>query len=221
MRVVICDQHIVFAESLSHVLTLRGHQVVAVARRLSGAIDALNEEPADVCLIDPVFGTEIDSAGLGDMRRAAPTTAIVFLTARVDRDVRAAAAVAGARALAEKRQSVGDVITLLDRVHAGESVLYRAYRRSPAAPAAVSNDAQRLAAFLTPQERHVLSALVRGDDTAELARSLRISATTVRCHVQSVLTKMGAHSRLEVATTAVRAGVVSAKTGEWVCTLSR
>jgi two-component system nitrate/nitrite response regulator NarL len=63
--------------------------------------------------------------------------------------------------------------------------------------------------------------LVRGEDTAKLARRLGISRTTVRCHVQSVLTKMGAHSRLEVATTAVRTGVVSPRTGEWLGSADR
>ena len=46
--------------------------------------------------------------------------------------------------------------------------------------------------FLTARERQVLAALVRGADTRQMARSLGISTTTTRCHVQSVLTKMGA-----------------------------
>jgi two-component system nitrate/nitrite response regulator NarL len=80
----------------------------------------------------------------------------------------------------------------------------------------VANDAQRLGRYLTAREREVLSALVRGDDTAKLARNLGIAAATARCHIQSVLTKMGAHSRLEVATTAVRCGMVSPESGEWL-----
>jgi two-component system nitrate/nitrite response regulator NarL len=49
-----------------------------------------------------------------------------------------------------------------------------------------------------------------------VARSLGIASTTARCHIQSLLTKMGAHSRLEVATVAVRSGMVSPASGEWL-----
>jgi two-component system, NarL family, nitrate/nitrite response regulator NarL len=62
----------------------------------------------------------------------------------------------------------------------------------------------------------VLGALVRGDDTSKLARSLGIASATARCHVQNVLTKLGAHSRIEAATNAVRHGMVSPNTGRWL-----
>jgi two-component system nitrate/nitrite response regulator NarL len=37
-----------------------------------------------------------------------------------------------------------------------------------------------------------------------MARKLSVSRTTIRTHVQSVLTKLGVHSRLEAASFAVR-----------------
>jgi two-component system nitrate/nitrite response regulator NarL len=43
-----------------------------------------------------------------------------------------------------------------------------------------------------------------------------VSWTTARSHVQSVLSKLGAHSRLEAVTSAVRNGVVSGETGRWL-----
>jgi two-component system nitrate/nitrite response regulator NarL len=57
---------------------------------------------------------------------------------------------------------------------------------------------------------------VRGQDTARLARSLGVAETTARCHVQAVLMKLGAHSRLEAATTAVRYGMVNPADGRWL-----
>jgi two-component system nitrate/nitrite response regulator NarL len=46
--------------------------------------------------------------------------------------------------------------------------------------------------------------LIEGLDTAAIARKLTVSRATVRTHVQSVLTKLGVHSRLEAASFAVR-----------------
>jgi two-component system, NarL family, nitrate/nitrite response regulator NarL len=218
MRILICDYHVLFAESLAYLLMARGKQVVAVTHHPDQAASVLRYEPVDVWVLDVQYGPESAVDRLAGLRMAAPRTRIVLLAGQVDDALRAAAHAAGVHGVADKRQPVAEIIDLLDRVHAGRPV--PAYgpiggpvsvpRQRPA------NDAQRLAAFLTPRERQVLSALVCGEDTTKLARSLGIAATTARCHIQSVLTKMGAHSRLEVATTAVRFGMVSPETGEWL-----
>ncbi len=62
----------------------------------------------------------------------------------------------------------------------------------------------RLAAYLTIRERQCLQLLVEGLDTAQMAVRLGVSPATVRTHVQSLLTKLGVHSRLEAASLAVR-----------------
>jgi DNA-binding NarL/FixJ family response regulator len=64
--------------------------------------------------------------------------------------------------------------------------------------------ARRLAAFLTGRERQCLTLLVEGLDTTGMAAKLGVSQATVRTHVQSLLTKLGVHSRLEAASFAVR-----------------
>jgi len=51
---------------------------------------------------------------------------------------------------------------------------------------------------------------------AVITLALGITANTARCHIQAVLMKLGAHSRLEAATTAVRYGMVDPQTGKWL-----
>ena len=72
-------------------------------------------------------------------------------------------------------------------------------RRSPE-----PNQALRLASHLTGRERECLMMLVEGLDTAAMVGRLGVSRTTVRTHLQAVLTKLGVHSRLEAASFAVR-----------------
>jgi two-component system nitrate/nitrite response regulator NarL len=219
IRILLCDYHVVFAESLAHLLAMRGKQVVGVTHNLDEATTALQANVVDVFLLDVVFGAQRPLDRLVDLRRAAPHTHVVLLSGRVDQALVLAARVAGVRAIGDKRQPVAEIIQLLDRVHAGECVRPTVISGGPAAPRQrrwPANHAQRLAAFLTPREREVLSALVCGDDTKKVARSLGIAPATARCHIQSLLTKMGAHSRLEVATVAVRNGMVSPRTGEWL-----
>jgi two-component system nitrate/nitrite response regulator NarL len=217
MRIVICDQHTVFAESLAYLMTMRGDEVVAVTGSLVEAADAVRRSQPDVCTTDVLFSNAVNLAGLASLGRVAGRTAIVLLSGSLNAIVRQSAQAIGVGAIVDKCQPIIDIIAILDRVYAGEIVA--AARPVPADVRVIvrnANDAQRLAYFLTPRERQVLSALVRGDDTRYVSRSLGISVTTARCHIQSLLTKMGAHSRLEVATTAVREGMINPTTGEWL-----
>lgn len=60
------------------------------------------------------------------------------------------------------------------------------------------------APFLTPREMEVLTLLNQGEPTRAISASLRISVTTVRNHIQGILRKLGAHSRLEAVSIARR-----------------
>jgi DNA-binding NarL/FixJ family response regulator len=219
MRILICDHHVVFAESLAHVLAVRDPDVVVVTHDLDQTLAVLRAEAIDVCLFDIAFGPRRALDRLADLRAAAPDTRLILLCGHVDEPLLAAAREAGVDGLADKRQPVVKITGLLDRVRAGEPGCLSPELLGDAMPGPrqrPANEAQWLAAFLTPREREVLSALVRGDDTGKLARGLGIAAATARCHIQSVLNKMGAHSRLEVATAAVRYGMISPETGEWL-----
>lgn len=218
MRVLICDDHIVFAESLAYLLGSMDREVVAVTHHPNQAVAALRHHRIDVCMLDVVFGSERAIEWLPTMHRAAPHTRIMLLSGQIDQPLLASARAAGVRAVVDKRQSAVEIVDVLDRVHHGAVVIPgdRTAEPTRAAVGKENSAAQRLATFLTKREREVLSALVRGSDTGSLARSLGITQTTARCHIQSVLTKMGAHSRLEAATGAVRHGMIRPDTGEWL-----
>jgi two-component system, NarL family, nitrate/nitrite response regulator NarL len=224
MRVLICDDHVVFAESLAHLLRGLGTEVVATTYHPDQALAVLRREPVDVCLLDVMFETFSVLDRLPDIRCAAPRCHVMLLSGRVDGQVLAASQTAGVQGVADKRLPVAEILRILDRVHAGERVMSAVATASPALRSAHRNPAglaQQMAAFLTPRERQVLGALVRGQDTTRLARELGIAGTTARCHIQSVLSKLGAHSRLEAATTAVRFGMVNPETGRWLLPVDR
>lgn len=50
---------------------------------------------------------------------------------------------------------------------------------------------------LTEREREVLALLSQGEGTGSIASNLEISNTTSRNHIQSILAKLGVHTRLE------------------------
>jgi len=61
---------------------------------------------------------------------------------------------------------------------------------------------------LTPRESEILALLAGGSGTRQIARRLVISEKTVKTHVQNILRKLDAASRLEAAAMAIRAGYV-------------
>lgn len=61
---------------------------------------------------------------------------------------------------------------------------------------------------LTSREREVLLLLAQGLATDEMANMLSISAATIRNHIQSVLEKLGVHSRLEAVAYAYQNGLI-------------
>jgi DNA-binding NarL/FixJ family response regulator len=62
---------------------------------------------------------------------------------------------------------------------------------------------------ITPREIEVLQHLVDGSANAEIAQRLGISPSTVRNHMSSIMSKLGAASRTQAATLALQHKLVS------------
>lgn len=61
---------------------------------------------------------------------------------------------------------------------------------------------------LTNHERQILKLFAEGNNSASIARKLRISSQTLRNHLHHINRKLGTHSRLEALTQAQRRGLI-------------
>ena len=61
---------------------------------------------------------------------------------------------------------------------------------------------------LTEREKQVLGLLAQGQGTSSVAKTLTISNTTARNHIQNILAKLGVHTRLEAVAYALRHSLV-------------
>jgi len=61
---------------------------------------------------------------------------------------------------------------------------------------------------LTRRETEILRLLATGSTTAAIAETLFISSTTARNHIQNIMKKLSAHTRLEAVRRAERAGLI-------------
>jgi len=211
MRIVICDDHAVFADSLAAVLTTFGHEVVYVGGRAAQAVARALLDDVDLVVMDLTL-TDGDGDGLSATRELAssPKAPPVFvLTARTDPTVLGAAIESGAAGVASKHLPLEDVVTALGRVGAGETYYEPHLMRN----ALLKKSSQTSAAesawrHLTDREREVLERIVRGESTAAMSEQMRISVPTLRSHVHSVLTKLNVHSRVQAAAWAMSHGLV-------------
>jgi DNA-binding NarL/FixJ family response regulator len=61
---------------------------------------------------------------------------------------------------------------------------------------------------LTTREKEVLAILAEGGSNKEIASQLSISEHTAKFHVSSIISKLGATSRTEAVTLAIRLGII-------------
>jgi two-component system nitrate/nitrite response regulator NarL len=197
MLILLCDDHVLLVEALGSLLRAAGH-AVQTARSPEEAVALATKSPPDVCVMDIGFpdGSGIDA--LARVRERSPETRVLMLSAVEEAETIAAAVDLGAAGYVCKDAGVTDIIRAVERVHDGETVLAPKVARALARRTETDpDDIQWLVAFLTRREREVLRRIVLGQSTVEMAKSMGISRSTARTHVQNVLQKLGVHSRLQ------------------------
>ena len=199
---VIGDSHQVLAEALEIVLGQQGFTVVAVALTVASLRSLVRDNRPRLCLIDRRLRDGDALEALGDLLASSPQTKVVVLTGDRDKDAVPAALQAGAAGYLHKAHGVASLVSALRRVDEGEIVVDTI--APPAQSASVAADVRWRATYLTTREHECLTLLVEGLGTAAMARRLGVSPTTLRSHVQGLMTKLGVHSRLEAAALAVR-----------------
>jgi len=194
-RVLLCDDHLLFAEAWALVLSARGMPTVEVCSTVADCLDAVTTDAFDICVIDRQLA---DGDGLDlipAITTAAPGVPVLMVSASTDPALPRFAVDAGARGFASKEFGLEHLSDVVVRVANGERVVERA-------PSA-RRVAFEAASLLTARERTVMAKLVEGKDTAQLAQELDITYATARTHIQNVLTKLGVHSKLELVAFAV------------------
>jgi DNA-binding NarL/FixJ family response regulator len=213
IRVLIVEDHQVLADGLELAMTRSpGIEVVGSVGSVKGAAELAREHSPDVVLMDYHLADGTGAEAAAAIRAEAPKVAVVFLSADTSDDALMAAIESGACGYLVKSEASSKVVAAVRRAAEGEMLIPAATlagllgRQSQRAQQQAER--QRMLGQLTPREREVLRLMAQGLDNYAIAEKLVISFTTVRGHVQNVLEKLGAHSKLEAVARAGEYGLL-------------
>jgi DNA-binding NarL/FixJ family response regulator len=212
MRVLIVDDHRLFADAICVTLTQLGMTVVGVVADAAEGLAAARELRPDLILLDLGLpdrnGLEVGKDILDEL----PDTKVVALTAMEDERSVQEALRLGFHGYLTKQTEAVYFKRALESVQDGQAVFpHRLAGMSSRARRERSGD-DLMAEQLTGREVEVLQLLAEGASSSQIADQLHVSPNTVRTHVQGILSKLQVHSRLEAAAFAVRHDMVKVRT---------
>ncbi|MFI7678205.1 response regulator [Actinophytocola sp. NPDC049390] len=212
IRVVVADDQEIVRTGLAMILNAQpGIEVVGEAPDGRHAVDLARRLRPDVCLFD-IRMPDVD--GIEATRRLAgpdvadPMAVVVITTFDLDEYVYAALR-AGARGFLLKNAGADMLSQAVHAAASGDALI------------APSVTARLLATFagngpgqppvqpidpLTEREEQILVAVARGRTNNEIADEHHITLSTVKSHVTSLMNKLGARNRVEVAIWAYETG---------------
>ncbi|SDS96764.1 DNA-binding response regulator, NarL/FixJ family, contains REC and HTH domains [Nocardioides scoriae] len=206
-RVLVVDDHEVLATSLSMVLDAEPDLTsVGVARSLEQARTLVRSTQPDVLLLDHRLPDGDGVSAIPELRALREQMHVVVLTATAADHVLVAAIEAGASGFVSKTRGLAEVTAAVRAAASGEALI------SPEMLARLLPRLTRSSGArhqeLTDREHEVLGLLARGMTNAAIAAQLVVSVHTVRNHIANLSAKLGAHSKLEALSIAVREGLL-------------
>ena len=201
IRILTVDDHPMLREGIAAVLA-NEQDMIVVAEAANGreAVEQFRTHHPDVTLMDVQMPEVNGIDAILKIREEFPNARIIVLTT-YSGDAQATRAIkAGASGYLLKNMVRKELIDTIRMVHAGK-------KRIPAEIAVElaehhSDDA------LTEREIEVLREVAAGNANKMVAQRLTISEETVKAHMKSILSKLGANDRTHAVTIALKRGII-------------
>jgi two-component system nitrate/nitrite response regulator NarL len=207
-RVMIVDDHALFADALERVLE-RQNMELALVNTAAEALELAPKWVPDIALVDlglpDMSGIELGTRLL----ELLPDTKVLAVTAMNEDHALRDAIKAGFHGFITKNIPLQQFVASIETALEGQMVM--PLKLAAPAPDQMSPEERQAALLirqLTQRELEVLTLLARGAGGEKIAQELNVSRNTVRSHVQNILTKLQVHSRLEAVAFAARHNIV-------------
>jgi DNA-binding NarL/FixJ family response regulator len=201
IRILAVDDHALLREGIAALVNTEADmKLVAEASNGQEAIEQFRLHRPDVTLMDLKMPALNGVEAIVAIREEFPNAKIVVLTTYVG-DVQVLRALkAGARGYVLKGLVHRELLETIRVVHGGQK------RIPPEVAAELADHAGE--DDLSPREIEVLRLIANGNSNKEIACQLSITEETVKSHVTSILSKLGANDRTHAVTIALRRGII-------------
>jgi DNA-binding NarL/FixJ family response regulator len=201
IRILACDDHALLRQGIATLLSAEPDmKLIAEASNGEEAVEKFRTHRPDVTLMDlqmPGIGG-IDA--IARIRSEFPDARIIVLTTYTGDSQVIGALRAGARAYLLKAHVHRELPDIIRAVHAGQ-------KRIP--PEIAAEVAEHLTdENLTSREVDVLRLIAAGNANKQIADQLSIGEASVKSHVASILSKLGANDRAHAVTLGLKRGII-------------
>jgi DNA-binding NarL/FixJ family response regulator len=202
LRLVVVDDHEVVRQGLVALLDRRdAFQVVGEAGTVDEAMTVVRRMRPDLVIMDVRLPDGSGIEACRDIRSEMPEVRVVILTSYPDEEAVLSAIIAGASGYLLKQIRGRDLVSAVEAVGRGESLL------DPAVTEKVLERVRRIAAgsytdelaSLTSQEQKILMLVAEGKTNKEIASEVFLSDKTVKNYVSSILSKLNLERRAQAA----------------------
>jgi DNA-binding NarL/FixJ family response regulator len=202
LRLLVVDDHEVVRQGLVSLLDRpAGFEVVAQAGSVAEAIALAARHEPDLVIMDVRLPDGSGIEACREIRAARPDTRVVMLTSYPDEEAVLSAIIAGASGYLLKQIRGRDLLTALEAVARGESLLDSAVTEKvlERVRRVASGEANDELGELTAQERKILLLVAEGKTNKEIAGEIFLSDKTVKNYVSSILGKLNLERRAQAA----------------------
>jgi len=202
LRMLVVDDHEVVRQGLVSLLDRRsGFEVVAQAASVAESIAQAARFEPDLVIMDVRLPDGSGIEACREIRAARPETRVVMLTSYPDEEAVLSAIIAGASGYLLKQIRGRELVSALEAVGRGESLLDTAVTEKvlERVRRMASGSASDELADLTGQERKILMLVAEGKTNKEIAAEVFLSDKTVKNYVSSILSKLNLQRRTQAA----------------------
>jgi DNA-binding NarL/FixJ family response regulator len=200
IRILIVDDHVVVRQGLAAMLTPRhGVEVVGEAANGREAVHLEKELNPDVIIMDLAMPEMGGLEAITIIKAQNPDARILVLTSYTEDDQVAAIMAAGADGYLLKESGADELLQAIRSIHSGHMIVSPKVLQAMSRTSKPGSSEQDSLFDLTTRELEVLQGIGEGQTNREIALGLGISATTVRSHVSSILTKLDVTNRTQAA----------------------
>ena len=212
IRIALIDDQTLIREGISSLLQLSGAvEIIAEGSDGDQVLKIVNENAVDIILMDISMPRLNGIEAIRSLKEAGLDTPVILLTTFDDSELVLEGLQAGARGYLLKDVSLENLISAIEAVHKGETIVQPALNESllrGIRSHKTQFDSLPDPEPLSSKESEILRLIANGFSNEEIATTLNKSGGTVKNQVSNILGKLGVRDRTRAVLRAIELGLI-------------